>query len=248
MLGSDIGDVSMTEALLQAEITQWENMLAETDAKTFPRKIQLIQAKLAQLRRSLANAQARIGSAGAMAALQQDTSNWAEQEYNAGRADVRLDPVTGNIVAYSTGRTWEASPTYSDMTPNMGYRPIGGDQAYRQFNVTQYSPTYEEGATYGQSGGYRRPGAVGGNTSWMQQGYLTPYGDVAPLGAQSQLGALQQAQLWEYGATQGANTIEEYLEREPYIQTWGEEYAARSKALHPKTYQRKAQWERALQR
>ena len=248
MIGNDLLEQTTYEAVLQSRIDQWENELAETDSKMFPMKARLIQAKLKQLRYDLARTQAGLGSAGAMAAVEQDAINWAVGEKAAGRAEIRADLATGNLMAYPIQQqpttTYTASPTYSDMTPDTGYTTefnYPTQQAYSQFSLSQYQPTYDKMGGYQPMGPYSAP-------AWMQQGYLTPYGEVRPIGAQEELGALQQAQLWEQGAMRGVNTIEEYLEREPYIQLYGEELTARSKALAPKTYQRKAQWNRALQR
>lgn len=249
MIGSDdIQSYSIQAARIQAMIDQWENALSETDSQMFPMKAALIKAKLRRLRYDLAWTQAGLGSAGAMAAVEQDAINWAVGEKAAGRAEIRADLATGNLMAYPIQQqpttTYTASPTYSDMTPDTGYTTeinYPTQQAYSQFSLSQYQPTYDKMGGYQPMGPYSAP-------AWMQQGYLTPYGEVRPIGAQEELGALQQAQLWEQGAMRGVNTIEEYLEREPYIQLYGEELTARSKALAPKTYQRKAQWNRALQR
>jgi len=236
MIGSDdIQSYSIQAARIQAMIDQWENALAETDSQMFPMKAALIKAKLKQLRHSLAYVEAGLGSAGAMAAMQADAAHWSEMEdrsqQNAMWGEGQLQ-----------GTVWEGA--VPEVTWEKTYSPTAGGYAapsYSQFNVSQYQPTYDKMGGYQPMGPYSAP-------AWMQQGYLTPYGEVRPLSAQSELGALQQAQLWEQGAMRGVNTIEEYLEREPYIQLYGEELTARSKALAPKTYQRKAQWNRALQR
>lgn len=229
MIGNDLLEQTTYEAVLQSRIDQWENELAETDSKMFPMKARLIQAELKRLRYDLARTQAGLGSAGAMAAMQSDTAHWGEMEDRTAQA---------SGISYGTQMVEPLSPSSS-----WGYTHTPADTggAYSQFNVSQYQPTYDKMGGYQPMGPYSAP-------AWMQQGYLTPYGEVRPIGAQEQLGSLQQAQLWEQGTMRGVNTIEEYLEREPYIQLYGEELTARSKALAPKTYQRKAQWNRALQR
>jgi len=230
MIGSDdIQSYSIQAARIQAMIDQWENALSETDSQMFPMKAALIKAKLKQLRHSLAYVEAGLGSAGAMAAMQSDAAHWSEMEDRAAQSS-GISYGTQMVEPLSPSSSWDYSHT-----------PAATGGVYGQFNVGQYQPTYAG------PGEYAAPGAYG-SPSWMRQGYLTPYGEVRPIGAQEELGALQQAQLWEQGAMRGVNTIEEYLEREPYIQLYGEELTARSKALAPKTYQRKAQWNRALQR
>lgn len=212
MLGSDITSEGPDEARIQADITMFENMLSETDAVTQPYKTFLIKSRLSDLRRQLAQAQAYLSSEGAMAAIQSDRARYAEMEERA-----------------QQNAMW-------------GSQTMGGyaQPSYSQFNVSQYQPTYGEGATYQSPTGYMAP-------AWMLQ-YLTPTGEVRPLGMQAQASGLQQAALWEQGVMRGVNTIEDYLERESYIQSYGDELRARSQALAPKTYTNRSRWARALQR
>ena len=221
MIGSDdIQWFTMNEAKILADIEVFENMLADVDRTTQPMKVAFIKAKLSELQHSLAKVQAGIGSAGAMEALQADREHQAAA---GGRTDA------------------DASPT------NLGWSGEGFNYGedkfvtpYGEVNISQFAPTYEGPGEYRPPSAYNAP-------SWMAP-YMAQGGQVRPLGMQSQVGALQQAALWEQQTMKDVNSIEDYLSREPYIQTVGEEQRARSLALGPKAFQRQSQWEKALQR
>ena len=230
MLGSD--DIQMfptAEAQIQARIAVWQNMLADTDPRTTPKKIKLIKAKLAELSSQLASVQAGLGSAGAMEALQADRMHQTD------------------LMDRGAQDSWSKQQGY--YAGEMGFGGYDYSQPYMPENTAPFSSLPHMESGYKEFGrpdaAYQSPAALNA-PAWMAP-YLSG-GQVRPLGMQDQLGALDQAALWEQGAMQGVSSIEQYMEREPYIQAFGDEQRARSMALAPKTYSRRAQWEKALQR
>ena len=237
--GGDITSMSTNEALVQAELDYWQEQLAAVDQTVQPIKAFLIKQKVAELNARLQTLAEGVGATSAAVAREQSNALAGQLNVAAG-ADTRPGS-TDAMGDYFTGPM-----DFNEYTGTYGPRGQAiAELAYAIGSPTLGERTYIAGprAEARTPRGYTPP-------SYMAP-WLTGTGSVRPLGAQTQVGALQQAALWEQEAATraGVKSIEDYLDKvEPYINVIGEEHRAKSAALKPKEYGYKSLWERALQR
>jgi len=239
-----INDLSFSESMLQAEIKELQDELTRVNAAVQPYKAFIIRQELAQKQYQLQKANEGVGAA---------TEKIKQDQYETASAQVEdrynqqgvYDAFTGQKIAGAT-------PIYDAHTGMyVGSKDGAGDDLSNQQMLDYWAIKADAArASYGSApmsafsfGGYQPPANL--------RKYLTSSG-ARPLGAQDQLGAIGQSALWEQIAAQkagGVSNLAEYMERvEPYIQTYGEEHKARSKALAPKAFNRITRYATAKQR
>ena len=228
-----INDLSFSESMLQAEIKELQDELTRVNAAVQPYKAFIIRQELAQKQYQLQKANEGVGAATEKIKQDQLSTASAQVEDRYNQQGV-YDAFTGMRINET-----DIAPTgeYLDVQAPWGSQDNLSNQQMLDYWAIKADAAR---ASYGSApmsafsfGGYQPPANL--------RKYLTSSG-ARPLGAQDQLGAIGQSALWEQIAAQkagGVSNLAEYMERvEPYIQTYGEEHKARSKALAPKAFNR----------